>query len=114
MRYRISTFDGRVDYVSTCEYVSQVDLQRYPAKVLVKLEPPFPEEAYAFLGVAQVSQLVLSPRHQGAAIFPKISESPCHVHMCTPKPGGTWEAGPYRILDWGVLTELDESTRTSP
>jgi hypothetical protein len=107
-RYRISTFDRLQDYVSERAYVAQVDLQRHPSKVLVKIEPPFPTEAWSSLGYAEISQRVLAPRHQGASIFPMISESPCHVHMCVPKPGGTWENGPYAILEWGTLSELDE------
>jgi hypothetical protein len=32
-----------------------------------------------------------------------VSEWPCHVHVCLPKEGGTWDRGPYRIADWGLI-----------
>jgi hypothetical protein len=42
-------------------------------------------------------------RDYAASIFPDVTEWPCHVHICLPKEGGSWDHGPYRIADWGVI-----------
>jgi hypothetical protein len=72
-----------------------------PGKVLVVVDPPFRGHLYERRD--DVSQLVLAPRFEGSAIVPRISEWPLRVYMLVPKKGGTWNAGPFDILDWGIL-----------
>ncbi|MGD9739671.1 MAG: hypothetical protein AB7O56_14855 [Bauldia sp.] len=78
-------------------------------KLLVRLDPPLPASAYRnVLGepiVKDMDRLVLAPRYVGDALTPVPRELPIVVNMCRPKPEGTWTAGPWCILDIGLLEE---------
>ena len=68
-----------------------VDEETKPHKVLVRVDPPVP--GYLCESTADLNRLVLAPRHKGASIYPEVSEWPCHVHVCLPKEGGSWDRG---------------------
>ena len=102
MSYFLSTLDRRENFSRSCELVSRVDTQREPARILVLLDEPIDGQVYGKSGIA-IDMLVLVPRHVGGEIYPEI-RTPCHVHICIPKPDSTWEDGPYDTLDWGVVT----------
>lgn len=87
-----------------CELVSRVEVDREPARILVVLDEPIAGEVYG-RGPTSIETLVLVPRHVGGELYPTL-RSPCHVHMCVPKSDGTWENGPYDILDWGIVTAV--------
>ncbi len=106
-RLTLRSTELREPWTRTCEFVRQVDEGAEPAKILVHVSTPVP--GYLYGSAADLDQFVLAPRHEGASIYPDVSEWPCHVHICLPKEGGTWERGPYRVADWGVIVRGDEN-----
>jgi len=72
----------------------------YP-KILVSIDPPIPSHFYKVLQ-EDLTLLVLAPRLQGCTVYPEISK-PCYIYMCIPKKGGTWQDGPWEVLDWGEV-----------
>ena len=80
-----------------CQIMKTVD----DNKILIKLIPPIP--GYIYGQNKDVETLVLAPRFEGSYLLPEISEWPCRVYMCIPKKEGSWESGPFRILDWGII-----------
>lgn len=88
------------DFKHTCRIVKVVERN----KILVELSPPIPGYIYD-LG-KDLETLILAPRFEGSYLVPKISEWPCRVYMCIPQKEGSWENGPYQILDWGIIEEL--------
>jgi hypothetical protein len=73
-------------------------------KILIKLIPPI--QGYLYGQNKDVETLVLAPRFEGSLLVPEISEWPCRVYMCMPEKDGSWENGPYRIIDWGIIESL--------
>lgn len=74
-------------------------------KILVEVNPPIP--GYLYDQPEDLEMLVLSPRHEGSALLPEVSEWPCRVHMCVPVKDGSWSEGPFRVLDWGMIEPVD-------
>jgi len=103
VKYLLATFDRRENFSRGCELVSPVHVRTNPSGILVTLDDPIDGYVYD-KGGRSIDMLVLLPRHVGGEIYPNL-RSPCHVHMCIPKMNGTWEDGPYEILDCGILTE---------
>jgi hypothetical protein len=97
----------REPWMRRCVVLRPVDEESTPSKILVRVDPAVPGYLYGI--TTNLDQFVLAPRHEGASVYPEVSEWPCHVHLCLPKEGGTWERGPYRIADWGVI---ERGTRT--
>ncbi len=100
-RFTLSSTELREPWKRTCEFVRQVDEGAKPDKILVRVHPPVPGHLYG--SAEDLDQFVLAPRHEGASIYPEVSQWPCHVHVCLPKEGGTWARGPYRVADWGLI-----------
>jgi hypothetical protein len=87
--------------ILTCEFVRRFDERSGADKILVSVDPPVAKQTYG--SATELRQFVLAPRHEGASLYPDVSEWPCYVHMCVPKEDGDWEHGPLRILDWGMI-----------
>jgi hypothetical protein len=75
-------------------------------KLLVEVDPPIPGHIYN--RSQDLDMIVVSPRHDGTSLLPEISEWPCRVYICVPENGGSWSAGPFRVLDWGIIEKPDE------
>jgi hypothetical protein len=106
-RFTLRSTELREPWTRTCDVLGQVDEGTGPNKILVQVDPPVPGFLYG--SVADLDQFVLAPRHTGASIYPDVSEWPCHVYVCLPKEGGTWDRGPYRIADWGLMERSSET-----
>ena len=72
-------------------------------KLLIELEPPIP--SYIYDSNQDVDFIVLAPRYEDAKLVPSISEWPCIVNMCLIKENGSWEKGPWQLLDIGEITK---------
>lgn len=99
--FTLRSTELRQPLVRSCEFLRRVDEGALPDKILVRVDQSVP--GYLYGSVEDLDRFVLAPRHKGASIYPDVSEWPCHVHICLPKEGGTWDRGPYRIADWGVI-----------
>lgn len=75
-------------------------------KLLVEVDPPIP--GYVYDRPDDLDMIVVTPRHEGTSLLPEVSEWPCRVHMCIPEATGSWNKGPFRILDWGIIEKTDE------
>lgn len=106
-RFTLRSTELREAWTRTCEVLRLVDDGSKPKKILVRVDPPVP--GYLYGSTEDLDRFVLAPRHRGASIYPKVSEWPCHVHVCLPKEGGTWDRGPYRIADWGLIERSSET-----
>jgi len=85
------------------QFVQAFFSDKEPTRILVKLENPIPAGVYNLK--EDIQQLILSPHFQGHTIYPLIEPYPGHVYMAIPKEDGTWEEGPYDIIDWGILNQ---------
>jgi hypothetical protein len=106
-RFTLRSTELREPWTRTCEFLRHVDEGAGPDKILVRVDPPVP--GYLYGSTADLDRFVLAPRHKGASLYPDVSEWPCHVHVCLPKEGGTWDRGPYRIADWGLIERSSET-----
>lgn len=97
----LRSIELRNPILHSCRVIQILEEGGGPAKLLVEIDPPAACAPYGREGT--LSRMVLAPRHRGVTLAPQISEWPCHVHMCAPKPGGTWTEGPFDSLDWGLL-----------
>ena len=84
-----------------CESIGPVADGSGSTKIYASVDPPIP--AFEYATANDLDRIVLAPRHEGASLFPAISEWPCHVHICVPEKGGDWRLGPFQILDWAVI-----------
>jgi len=92
--------------IHRCTFVKAILKEGDFPKILVSIAPPIPKYFYQLLN-EDLDLLVLAPRLQGSLVYPEISD-PCYVYMCIPKKGGSWENGPWDILDWGEIKLLKD------
>ena len=106
--FRLSSTELREPWTRMCQFLRRVEEGgAAPDKILVRVVPPVPGHLYG--SATDLNCFVLAPRHRGTSIYPEVSQWPCHVHVCLPKEGGTWDFGPYRIADWGLIERGSES-----
>jgi hypothetical protein len=89
-----------------CVVIDVVQPAVHPQKIMVTVDPPIPGHLYSLS--EDIRRLVLAPRHEGLTLTPQVSEWPAHVYMCLPKEGGDWREGPFRVLDWGVVSQTPQ------
>ena len=77
-----------------------------PNRLLVYLDESIPAEIYNT--PTELDALIISPHLEGFEVYPEIKPLPCHVYMEIQKEGGSWELGPYTIIDWGVIEKILE------
>jgi hypothetical protein len=99
--FTLRSTELREPWIRTCHFLRHVDEGAVPDKILVRVDLPVP--GYLYGSATDLDHFVLAPRHSGASLYPDVSEWPCHVHVCVPKEHGTWDSGPYRIADWGLM-----------
>jgi hypothetical protein len=81
--------------------------------MLVEIEPPVIGQNYG-LGGEDISNLILSARHEGFSLFP-VKEWPCHVYIArilddTITKTLTFTRGQVEIIAWGMIfCTLDEA-----
>lgn len=102
-RFTLRSTELRQPVTLSCKFLRRVDDGGVPDKILVEVKPPLPGHLYC--SKIDLDQLVLAPRHKGAVLYPAISGWPCSVHICVPEEAGTWDLGPFRIADWGVIEQ---------
>ena len=110
-RFTLRSTELREPFVRQCDFLRLVDDGGTTEKILVSTDPPLP--GYLYGSIEDLGRLVLAPRHEGAKLYPDVSEWPCFVHICLPKEGGDWDRGPWRVADWGVIekAEVDRMRR---
>ncbi len=64
----------------------------------VELSPPIPRHAYDFLR-SDLTTGYLAPRYVGQTLTPEFSEWPTVANLVVPGHGGSWETGPWALLD---------------
>ena len=74
--------------------------------MLVEIEPPVIGQNYG-LGGEDISNLILSARHEGFSLFP-VKEWPCHVYIArilddTITKTLTLTRGQVEIIAWGMI-----------
>ena len=74
-------------------------------RLLVEVAPPIP--GYLYNRREDLELIAITPRHEGVALLPQVSEWPCRVHMMVPEEGSEWEEGRLRILDWGIIEPVE-------
>lgn len=84
-----------------CKFVVAYSAKSQSTRILVTLDEPIPANVYNTKH--DLTQLIISPHFEGYEIYPEIKPIPCHVYMVVPEDSGTWEQGPYRIVDWGII-----------
>jgi Tfp pilus assembly protein PilN len=77
-----------------------------PVRILVSLKERIPSNVYGTK--TDLTKLIISPHFQGSEVYPEIKPIPCHVYMAVPAEAGSWEGGPYRIVDWGIIEYIVE------
>ena len=109
--FTLRSIELRDPILHRCHVIQTLDDGHGSGKLLVELDPPAPGHVYG--RATDVDRVVLAPRHKGAALVPSVSEWPCHVHVCVPRGGGTWDSGPFEVLDWAVIDREAESRGTA-
>lgn len=74
-------------------------------KIRVNLDKAIPANIYNT--AEDLKELIISPHFEEHYVYPEIKPLPCYVYMMAPK-NGTWEEGPYEILDWGIIEDVEQ------
>jgi hypothetical protein len=81
--------------------------------MLIEIEPPVIGQNYG-LGGKDITNLILSARHEGDSLFP-VGEWPCHVYIARILDDAitktlTFTRGQVEIIAWGMIFRtLDEA-----
>lgn len=90
-----------------CTFLEVFHSKDEPDRILVALDEPIPSSVYN--SSEDLRTLIISPHFKGYEVYPEIKPLPCHVYMAIPKENCSWENGPYKIIDWGIIEGEVES-----
>ena len=100
--FALTSTETRFDKIGhRCKFERPIIKENDYPKILVSIDPPIPAYFYNRLN-KDLSSAVLAPRLEGSSVYPEIS-NPCFVYVCIPKEGGSWDSGPWEILDWAEI-----------
>ena len=84
-----------------CTILGAVHHDWFAAGLRLRLEPGLPRSVLGMGWGRDIQEVLVFPRHIGASLTPRLSEDPCHVHVCSSEEYDPHE--PIKPLVWALL-----------